>query len=201
MKCKPLWLLVAVFIISIVSYIVGLTDNKPTKLSSSLELRPAPAGGEFSLNSSDGIVKLSDFKDKLVFLYFGYTYCPDICLTNLSNLSIAFNQLTANEQQNVQIVFISVDPTRDTVVRLQEYLKYYEMNAVGLTGTKTEIDIIARNYGFVYNLNLTDGEQYSVDHSSFTYVINKQGKLLKQLPHATSPSVFISNIRQVLSEK
>jgi protein SCO1/2 len=201
MKCKPLWLLVAVFIISIVSYIVGLTDNKPTKLSSSLELRPAPAGGEFSLNSSDGIVKLSDFKDKLVFLYFGYTYCPDICLTNLSNLSIAFNQLTANEQQNVQIVFISVDPTRDTAVRLQEYLKYYEMNAVGLTGTKTEIDIIARNYGFVYNLNLTDGEQYSVDHSSFTYVINKQGKLLKQLPHATSPSVFISNIRQVLSEK
>lgn len=152
-----------------------------------------PDGGNFTLQSVDGKKQLSDYSDKLVMIYFGYTFCPDVCPTNLSSLAAAYQSLTIEQQQKTQILFISVDPERDTVKRLQEYVNYFEADIVGLTDTPEVLSNLARQYGVVYAKVETEANnnRYAVDHSAYTYLIAPQGKLKQQLPHATTPQQFI----------
>ena len=159
-----------------------------------------PAGGDFTMLSPNGKKQLSDYKGKLVLLYFGYTYCPDICPTNLGNLSVAYQQLSEKQKQNLQILFVSVDPERDTPQRLQEYVNYFESNMVGLTNTPAIISEVAHRYGVVYAKvdDPNNGTNYAVDHSAFTYVVDQQGQLQEQLPHATSAAQFIDTINKYL---
>lgn len=160
-----------------------------------------PPGGDFTMNTIDGVKKLSDYQGKLVLLYFGYTYCPDICPTNLGNLSVAYQQLTDKQKANLQIIFVSVDPERDTPQRLQQYVNYFESNMVGMTNTPEIIAEVARRYGVVYAKvdDPNNGTNYAVDHSAFTYVVDLQGKLQEQLPHATAPQQFIETINKYLN--
>lgn len=159
-----------------------------------------PAGGDFTLTSTLGEQSLSDFKGKLVLIYFGYTYCPDICPTNLGNLSVAYRQLSQEERANLQVLFVSVDPERDTPARLKQYADYFESNIIGLTGSADNIAEIAHRYGVVYAKvdDPKNGTNYAVDHSAFTYVIDQQGKWQEQLPHATTPNSFIKTVRDYL---
>lgn len=163
-------------------------------------LNEKPAGGDFTLQSVAGPVSLSDFDDKLVLVYFGYTFCPDICPTNLGNLSVAYRQLTDDEKAKLQILFVSVDPERDTPERLKQYADYFESDIIGVTGDKATLDDIAERYGVVYVKHQEDpnDENYAVDHSAFTYVVAPGGKLVTQLPHATDPDGFIATIRSTL---
>lgn len=159
----------------------------------------APPGGDFTLQSPKGDVSLSDFKGKLTLVYFGYTFCPDICPTNLGNLSMAYHQLSDEQKQQLAILFISVDPERDTPERLQQYVNYFDANMIGLTGSAETVAEIARRYGVVYQ-KIDDGkENYAVDHSAFTYVVDQQGVLQEQLPHAASPTQFIDTINRYLN--
>lgn len=175
-------------------------DNNAGHNTAHLISNDKPAGGEFTLVSSTGEHSLSDFKGKLVLAYFGYTYCPDICPTNLGNLSIAYRQLTQEERDRLQILFISVDPERDTPARLKQYSDYFESNIIGMTGTANTIAEIAHRYGVVYAKvdDPNNGTNYAVDHSAFTYVIDQQGAWQEQLPHASTPDNFIKTIRTYL---
>lgn len=159
-----------------------------------------PKGGDFTLRSVKGAESLSDFKGQLVLLYFGYTFCPDICPTNLGSLAVAYQGLTPEQKDQVQILFVSVDPLRDTPERLEQYTGYFEMNARGLTGDSKTLSQIAQNYGVVYlsHQKSPDDLYYAVDHSAFTYIIDQQGQLITQLPHATSPKDFINTIQNHL---
>lgn len=165
-----------------------------------LALSSPPKGGGFTATSNQGPVSLSDFKGKWVYLYFGYTFCPDICPTNLGNMSAAYHQLTPEEKRQVQFLFFSVDPNRDTPKRLAEYSRYYDMNLIGITSDKANIDHVTQQYGAVYTIHgeAKDPDNYSVDHSAFTYVISPQGKLMTQLPHGTNGKAFLQNIRHNL---
>ncbi|MCI4410397.1 MAG: SCO family protein [Thiotrichales bacterium] len=157
----------------------------------------APTGGDFTLTGPQGVVSLHDFSGKVVLLYFGYTTCPDICPTNLGNLAEAMHLLTPEEQNQVQVLMITVDPERDTQEKLATYLPYFDKHFIGLTGTPEQIAEVARRYGAVYQ-KAAIGEGalgYAVDHSAFTYLINQQGKLIQQLPHATTGSEFVQAIR------
>lgn len=162
----------------------------------------APTGGAFQLQGTgQKTVHLSDFQDKVVLLYFGYTTCPDICPTNLANLAHAMSLLTPEEQARVQVLMITVDPERDTQDKLDLYLPYFHPSFKGLTGSSIEIKHIADRYGAVYQKAMI-GEGalgYAVDHSAFTYLIDPTGKLKQQLPHATTGEVFAETIRLYLS--
>ncbi|NPA72648.1 MAG: SCO family protein [Gammaproteobacteria bacterium] len=160
-----------------------------------------PIGGEFTLSSSTGEHALAEYQGKLVLIYFGYTYCPDICPTNLGNLSVAYQGLTQDEKEQLKILFISVDPERDTVDRLQTYANYFDAGITGLTGTPETLQEITQRYGVVYARvdDPNNGTNYAVDHSAFTYVVDQAGRLQTQLPHATTPDQFTKVIRQYLN--
>lgn len=172
--------------------------SSPQQSQATLITSEKPKGGDFTLNSVNGPVKLSDFKGKLTLVYFGYTYCPDICPTNLGNLSVAYRGLSQQQKDNLQILFVSVDPERDTPERLKQYSDYFEAGIIGLTGKPQTIAEISQRYGVVYARvdDPSNGTNYAVDHSAFTYVVDQNGVLQEQLPHATSPQNFIDVIKR-----
>ena len=158
-----------------------------------------PNGGDFTLQSAKGNVTLSDYRGKVVLLYFGYTSCPDICPTSLTLMRIALSQLTEEELKKVQGIFISVDPQRDTPERLAQYSSHFHENIIGLTGNDADIARAARQYGAIYQRAESDSALgYTVDHSSVTYVIDQQGRLNATLPHGAPPESILQAVRSLL---
>ncbi len=169
--------------------------------------RPLPkarlaAGGDFTLQSASGPVSLSDYRGKVVLVYFGYTYCPDICPTSLAATSEGLKQLTPDELAKVAMIFVSVDPKRDTPARLKEYVEFFHPAIVGVTGTAEQIAEIAKRYGVFYAEQKVDtaGDGYVVDHSADTYVIGPDGQLVGKIAHATPPDEVVSALRKYLNQ-
>lgn len=167
--------------------------------------RPLPtaviaAGGDFTLQSASGPVSLKDFRGKLVLLYFGYTFCPDICPTSLAATAEGLKQLTPEEAARVAMIFVSVDPERDTPARLKEYVEFFHPGIVGVTGSPEGIAELAKRYGVFYaRQNIDTAGGYAVDHSSDTYVIGPEGQLLSKIAHATPPDQVVAEIRKRLT--
>ncbi|MDR2239029.1 MAG: SCO family protein [Zoogloeaceae bacterium] len=162
----------------------------------------APTGGDFTLQSADGPVHLADFRGKAVLLFFGYTYCPDICPTALASVAASLNQLSAEERARVAAIFVSVDPKRDTPTRLKEYTAFFDPAIVGVTGSADEIAAVARRYGVFYAEQkvATAGDGYVVDHTSDTYLIGPDGRLRGTLPHGAGPEQMASAMRKILNQ-
>ena len=159
-----------------------------------------PLGGEFTLQSSAGPVSLSDFRGKVVLIYFGYTFCPDACPTSLAYLGMAMKRLTDDERQQIQPLFISVDPERDTPERLAEYVKHFGGGMLGLTGTVEEVTAVAAQYGVYFKTQKAgdDDEFYLVDHTSRTYVMDREGDLIVPLQHGTTAETVAQALRDAL---
>lgn len=159
-----------------------------------------PTGGDFQLDSAAGTLDLADLRGKVVLIYFGYTSCPDICPTNLAVIAAALRELTAEEQSRVQVLFISVDPERDDPKRLAAYAGYFHPLIRGVTGTPEQIAVAARRYGAAYRrADQADSAMgYAVDHSTNTYLVDRQGRLAGTLTHATPSPVIASAIRELL---
>jgi len=167
--------------------------------------RPLPkavsaAGGDFTLQSAGGSVALKDYRGKLVLVYFGYTYCPDICPTSLAATAEGLKQLTPAELARVAMIFISVDPKRDTPQRLKEYVDFFHPAIVGVTGTPENIAEIAKRYGAFYAEQKVDtaGGGYVVDHSAETFIVGPDGQLVGKMAHATPPDQVVVTIRKYL---
>jgi len=167
-----------------------------------LTLSSTPIGGDFSVEIQNKDLALSDLRGQVVLLYFGYTQCPDICPTNLSLMAQALNQMSQAELAKVKGLFVSVDPERDNTTRLEEYVKYFHANIIGATAEKDKIDTITKMYGAAYRIVKGDSAMgYTVDHSSYTYVIDQKGKLRYTLEHATPSDKILKVVRELLAEK
>lgn len=162
----------------------------------------SPAASDFALQSAAGPVSLKDFRGKVVLIYFGYTYCPDVCPTSLAATAQGLALLTPEELAKVAMVFISVDPERDTPARLKEYAEFFHPGIVGVTGTPDKVAEVAKLYGVFYARQKVDtaGGGYVVDHSSDTYVVSPDGKLIGKLAHATAPDRVAAEIRKHLNQ-
>ncbi|MCW8987873.1 MAG: SCO family protein, partial [Gammaproteobacteria bacterium] len=137
--------------LSVIILIAGsalLLQNNPAK-HNTLQAY-AEIGGDFVLQSAEGPVSLSDYKDKVIVLYFGYAFCPDVCPTSLGLLSLALQKLKPEELKKIQAFFISVDPERDTVDKLKTYTAAFHPSIKGITGTKEQLADIAKRYGVMY---------------------------------------------------
>ena len=147
-----------------------------------------PTGAPFTLDSHQGEVSLSDLDDdQLALIYFGYTWCPDICPMSMVFLAKALKDLPEELRSRVQPIFISVDPQRDTPERLQAYVKFFEAGIIGVTGEEEELKELAGQYGAYYQrVELDSAMGYAVDHTSDFYLANNKGELVATLSHNTS---------------
>lgn len=159
-----------------------------------------PAGGDFRLQSADGPVSLSDLRGKVVLVYFGYTFCPDICPTSLAFAAQALNSLGREELARTRIMFVSVDPERDTPAKLKEYAAFFHPNMIAVSGDAADVAEVARRYGAGYARQETGSSGgYVVDHTSATYVVDPRGKLVATLAHGTPPGEVAKAIRAALN--
>ncbi len=157
-------------------------------------------GGDFTLNSNDGEVSLSDFSDKVVVMYFGFLTCPEVCPNSMGVIRSALNRLEPAQLQQTQALLVSVDPARDTPEKLAEYTQFFHQGLVGLTGTKEQIDAVTRQYGAYYNFTEIESvtADYGVEHSSRYYIIGKDGKLVAAMRHSTTPNELMTQIGELL---
>jgi protein SCO1/2 len=159
---------------------------------------PAPAA-DFTLTGPDGkTLSLSDFRGKVVALYFGYTFCPDVCPTTLAALAQAMRELGPSAD-GVQVIMVTVDPERDTPDKLNTYVTAFDPCFVGLSGTPDEIASAARPFGIVYEKHAgSTATDYLVDHTATTTVIDKEGRVRLVWPYGTPPEEFAADLDHLL---
>jgi len=157
------------------------------------------AGGDFTLTDyNDQPFSLSQQRGKIVLIFFGYTNCTDACPTMLTKLKRVYAEL-GDKRNQVQTVFVSVDPERDTPAALKDYLKFFSINAIGLTGKKDDIDKVVKQYGASYEIQQSDSAAgYHVNHSTYLYLIDQNGKLQSQFKHLDAVDAIAAGIRPLL---
>jgi protein SCO1/2 len=159
-------------------------------------------GGPFTLTDESGkTVHDTNYRGKYLLVYFGYTYCPDLCPTGLDGIAHALDQL-GPDARKVQPLFITVDPARDTPEKLKKYIASFDSDIVALTGTPEQIADVAREYQVYYAKgdNVEDG-QYLMDHSNLIYVMDQQGKFVTSFPEDMDPSAMTEALRTLWKNK
>lgn len=157
---------------------------------------PYQIGGDFTLMQGDQPVSLSDYKEKLVVMYFGFTSCPDVCPTTLVIIASALKELTAQELEKVQPIFVSVDPERDQGDQLMAYATYFHPDFIGITGTPDEVQKVANQYGaFFIKTDSESAMGYMVEHTSETYLVSDGGEQVVALPHEMTKQSLLDAIR------
>jgi cytochrome oxidase Cu insertion factor (SCO1/SenC/PrrC family) len=153
-----------------------------------------PIGAPFVLDDPDGRrIALGDFKGKLVLLYFGFTMCPDVCPTDLALIAQALRALGAQENE-VQPLFITLDPQRDSPAVLREYAAAFHPRFIALTGSEGEVRRVATDYKvFFEKVRLPGRDNYTIDHTAYTFLLDRDGKFVILFPPGT-PSERIEEI-------
>jgi protein SCO1/2 len=178
------------------SVLAQAPERSAAELMDAVMWNREPIGGPFALTDQNGARRTeADFRGKLMLVYFGFTYCPDICPTDLQQMGLAVDRL-GRAGDMVEPIFITVDPERDTPEHLKEYLPLFHPRFVGLTGEATAIGEAARAYR-VYHKKVAwdDGSDYTVDHSAFIYLMDRAGEYLGFFPPGTPAERLASTIR------
>ena len=165
----------------------------------------ARIGGPFTLVDQDGrTVTEETYRGKAMLIYFGFTYCPDVCPMSLQVMDAALAQLSEEERAAFQPILISVDPERDTPDALKAYVESdaFPEGLQGLTGTPEQVREAARAYRVFYARIEDDGvsSDYTVDHSSLIFLMDRDGEFAEVFPHGTSPAQLASRLQQFLEE-
>jgi protein SCO1/2 len=144
------------------------------------------------------VVRSTDFGDRILAVFFGYTSCPDVCPLTLSHLAGVFQQI-GEEGEDVQVLFITVDPERDTPERMRQYLEAFHPSFLGLTGTETEIRSVAHSFGADFVRN-GEGDSYTVDHTARTFILTPSGNMTLSFPFSATPDEMARDLTQLLEE-
>lgn len=157
-------------------------------------------GRDFSLHDPAGNTRtLADFRGKAVVVFFGYTQCPDVCPTTLAALAEAMKQL-GPDADRVQVLFITVDPERDTSDLLSKYVPAFDRRFLGLRGDAEETARTAKEFRILYQKQPgTSPGSYTMDHSAGTFIFDPQGRLRLYVGLAQGPDVFAHDIRELLA--
>jgi cytochrome oxidase Cu insertion factor (SCO1/SenC/PrrC family) len=202
----PRWLPAALAVVALavvallgVRYLIPAADRTAT----AQQQGEVPIGGPFALTDQTGKrVTEQDFRGRHMLVYFGYTACPDMCPLGLQTVSEALDDLPPELQDKVVPLFITVDPARDTVEVMRDYVKAFHPRLVGLTGSEAEVADALRAYRvYARKADATtagDGG-YLVDHSTFTYLMDTDGKYLSHFGHGTTPEGMAGRLGELLA--
>ena len=160
---------------------------------------PPRRAPDFSLQGTDGrVLTFSRYRGKVVLLAFGYSSCPVICPTTLSTFARAFRELGA-ASRGVQVVYITVDPERDVPERLKSFVTRFDPTFVGGTGTPAQLAAVRESYG-ISAKKIPVGNTYAYSHSSFTYLIDREGRIRALMPYGHPADDYVHDLRILLSE-
>ena len=177
---------------------VGLATLLLASCSASEQLPVLPVETNFELIGPEGrSYALQDFNGQVVWLYFGFTRCPDYCPTTLSKLSQA-RRLIDFRRERIRTIMITVDPDHDTARRMQDYLRGFDEQAVGLTGPPEEIHRVASRYRASFARVELETGGYTVDHSTYLYLLDDQGQLRHLFRHDSTPQQIAATTRLLL---
>ena len=154
---------------------------------------------DFALTDHTGKPRtLADFKGKIVIMFFGYTQCPDVCPTTMAEMSAVMQELGPQAEQ-VQVLFVTLDPERDTQQLLAEYVPAFDKRFIGLYGTPAQVDKVAKEFKVFYAKvpGKTPGS-YTMDHTAASYVFDKNGKIRLFVRSGQGPAPLVQDIKLLL---
>lgn len=177
----------------------GSANNEEESSLFGTDITGADFATDFNLTDHNGQPRqLSDYQGKIVALFFGFTHCPDICPTTMADLASAM-KLMGNQSDKVQVLFVTVDPERDTQEVLAKFVPSFDKRFVGLTGTPEQIDQTAKTFKIFYSKQQEVGQSgYSFDHSAGVYVFDQQGKIRIYLKYGQKPVEIAHDLSRLL---
>lgn|SRR5690554_632942 len=157
-------------------------------------------GGDFSMVDQHGQpFNTASLNGKLTLMFFGFTHCPDICPATLFHTVASWKQLSERQREQVQLVFVSFDPQRDTPEHLKTYLAFFDPSIIGLTGTEKQVADMAGGYGVVYLQEQVEPQQEAMfSHSDFVYLLDQQGRVRKLFKSDFDQQELLDGIRSLL---
>jgi len=161
----------------------------------------ADVGGPFEVVDHTGQpFTEADLRGDFSLIYFGYTYCPDVCPTELGVMTAALGQLDPDLRQQVQPYLVTIDPARDTPEAMADYVGLFSDDLIGLTGSEEQITRIARAYRVFYQrVESAEFAEYLMDHSSYVYLMNPEGENAAVFPYGMAPDRMADGIRQAVA--
>ncbi len=162
------------------------------------DLTGAPYGKDFRLADPDGRERtLADFRGRYVMLFFGFTQCPDVCPTALSR-AVSVRELLGADKDKLQVIFVTLDPERDTPEVLQQYTTTFDPGFLGLRADAAGTDKVVAEFK-VYYRKVPTGQSYTLDHTATTYLFDTQGRLRLALAHHLTPEQIVTDLRTLMS--
>ncbi len=179
-----------------------LLFGKPDQFRGTYYIEPYPVAGEIDLARADGSVfKLSEERGGVVLLFFGYTSCPDVCPTTLAEMKLAVEALKPAEADQIKVVFVTVDPERDTPERAQEYVDHFSASFIGLSGDESELTKVWSDYGiFREKVDSESATGYLVNHTARILLIDRNGDLRISFPYDAPVEDIIHDLKLILKE-
>lgn len=178
--------------------LVGCSDQqwRTTDIS---EMMPAL---DFDLVNEDGVeVDETLYEGKATLLYFGYTHCPDVCPITLAKMATALRRLDADVRDQIQVLFVSVDPSRDTPEVLKQYTDAFGPEFIGLTGERTDINAVANRYRVTYDYDDEDAYgNYTVTHTSAVFAFDPQGDAYFMIRDSDTLESIVADLKQLVSD-
>lgn len=164
-----------------------------------MDVTGADWGRGFSLQDPDGKTRtLEDFRGKVVMLFFGFTQCPDVCPTALARAK-EVRRLLGADGQRLQVIFVTIDPERDTAALLKEYTAAFDPSFLGLRGDAAATKRTASEFKAYYE-KVPTGASYTMNHSALTYVFDAQGRLRLALQHTQSAEQYVADLRLLMKQ-
>lgn len=186
-------------IVTILVMIAGVYFLRPHTFHGTVIQSPEPSY-DFTLTSVDGDVSLSDFRGKIVLIYFGYTFCPDICPGTLGNVAQALRNM-GTQADDVQLIMVSLDPERDTPQKLAEYMGHFHPSFIGVTGSKEKLDEVAALYGIFYQkAEGSDATGYLIDHTATLMVLDREGYLKLVFPFGVTAEEIADDLKYMIRQ-
>ena len=195
---KSKYMLVTGVLVGLIAVVIGVYFFQPRPFHGVVMQSPNLAN-DFTLNAANGkTVSLSEYRGKVVILYFGYSFCPDVCPGTLDNVSKAL-KLLGRKAEDVQFIMVSVDPERDSPEKIAEYVTYFHPSFIGITGEPDQIAELTALYGIYYEKHEgTPATGYLVDHTATMAVIDKEGYVKLILPFGITGEEIASDLRNLL---
>lgn len=201
MDKKLIWVGAGILLVVVLAAALSFIFAKPPTFRGTLYAEPFPPAADFELTQADGTqFRLSDQKGKVVLLFFGYTSCPDVCPTTLAEMKMVLDKL-GDASKDVQVVFVSVDPDRDTSEKMQAYVEHFNPSFIGLSGSLEELEPIWNGYSIIRET--VEGDSafgVIINHTARVFLVDPQGNMHLTYAYQTPVEDIAHDINLVLEQ-